>query len=153
MAPWADVLYAADTDWWDHKNGVPDFAGERWTVSIEAAKKYGLNYLEAKSSWLWSTTQGAVATGGNSGFQLINKAALDGAERIILLGYDMGHATGADKHWWDKQHPRESRYSNYKLWLEYIRKAAKYIDIPVLNASRESAIESFPRVDLKEVLA
>lgn len=153
LAPWADVLYAADTDWWDDQNGAKDFAGERWTVSVEAAQKFGLNYIEARTDWLWSTTKGKVATGGNSGFQIINMAALDGAERIILLGYDMGHSAGQNKHWWDDDHPRESRYSNYALWMQHMAKAAKYIEIPVLNASRESAIKTFPRVDLATVLS
>ncbi len=152
MAPWADVLYAADEDWWFKFEGCPDFQGERWTVSKKAADRFGLHYAEAKTQWHWSTTQGALATGGNSGFQAMNLAALQGAERIVLLGYDMGHAAGQNKHWWDEKHPRHSRESNYAGWLERMDRAAPFITVPVLNASRQSAIRCFEKVDLRGVL-
>jgi hypothetical protein len=152
LAPWADVLYAADDDWWDKFKGVPEFAGERWTVSEDAAKKYKLHFIGGKSSIPWSDSPGVIATGGNSGFQIMNMAVLDGAERVILLGYDMGYAPGTDKHWWDKAHPRKSRSSNYEGWLKSMNKAAPLINVPVLNASVHSAITCFPRVNLRDVL-
>lgn len=152
LAPWADVLYAADTDWWQMFKGVPEFAGERWTVSSEAALQYGLKHIDGKSQVEWSNDPKFIATGGNSGFQAINLAVLHGADRVILLGYDMGFKSETDKHWWEKEYPRDSRVSNYKGWLERMNKAAPMIPVPVLNASRESAITCFPRVNLRDVL-
>lgn len=159
LAPWADVLYAADTDWWDKFNGCPDFAARKITVCADSAKKYGLECIKYRADLLWSNEQGRIATGGNSGFQVINIAALElikngitGDERIILLGYDMGFRPGTDKHWWEKDHPRTSRESNYARWLEHIAKAAPLVPLPVLNASRQSAIYSWPKVKLREVI-
>lgn len=153
LAPWADVLYAADTDWWHNQKGVPDFKGERWTVSSRACDVYPeLKYIEAKAQWHWSETQGAVATGGNSGFQAMNIATLQGAERLVLLGYDYGHAAGMEKHWWDKEYKRESRYSNYAEWNKKLAKAAPFIKVPVFNASIQTAITCFPKVNLREIL-
>lgn len=155
LAPWADVLYAADGDWWEKFKGCPEFAGRRWTVDPEIAIKYSLNCIKYETKLLWSTDPCVIATGHNSGFQAINLAALHGHERIILLGYDMGHAPGMDKHWWEQEHPRESRYSNYKKWIEHMDKAAPLIKqsgIEVLNATRCTAITCFPQVNLREVL-
>lgn len=152
LAPWADVLYAADTDWWEDRNGVPEFIGERWTVSDEAAKKFGLNHVNGDSYITWSNTPGLIATGGHSGFQAINLAVQQGAARVILLGYDLGHARGTDKHWWEKSHPRRSRPSDYANWLERMNKAAPHIPVPVINCSRETAITCFPRAELRDVL-
>jgi hypothetical protein len=45
VAPWADVLYAADTDWWDYHQGVPDFQGERWGCDPRCCDRWGLNYI------------------------------------------------------------------------------------------------------------
>lgn len=151
LAPWADVLYAGDTDWWD-PYGRAEFAGERWTVSSEASLKYGLNWIGGDSLLTWSNDPAVVATGGHSGFQAINLAVLQGAERVILLGYDLGFENGKDKHWWDKAHPRASRKSDYRLWLELLAKAAPLIPVPVINCSRQSAITCFPRAPLRDVL-
>ena len=152
LAPWADAMYAADTDWWEKFNGVPEFKGRKITVSKEASEQYGLEYVEAKTQWVWSTTQGAVATGGHSGFQVMNIAELEGHDRIILLGYDLGMTAGMDKHWWEKEHPRDSRYSNYKEWIVKMNKAAEVIQAKVLNASRLTALECFDRVNLRDIL-
>lgn len=153
LAPWADILYAADTDWWERFDGCADFAGERWTCSEEAAKKYGINHIKINSQLVWSDTPGLIASGGNSGFQVINMAALDGAERIILLGFDYGYDPAqTDKHWWEKEHPRESRYSNYAEWNKKLAKAAEQMKVPVFNASVQSAITCFERVNLREII-
>lgn len=153
-APWADVLYAADTDWWvNHKDRWEGFAGEKWTVSNRACELFpALKYVEAKSEWQWSDTPGALATGGNSGFQALNMAVLDGAERVILLGYDYGHQPGMSKHWWDKDHPRDSRYSNYAEWNKRLAAAAPMIPVPVLNATPSTAITCFEQVNLRDIL-
>lgn len=152
MAPWADVLYAADGDWWDKFKGCPDFSGERWTLDVDAAKKYGLHHIDYKPQSPWSTDPAYIASGGNSGFQVANLAVLQGAARVILLGYDMGFKPGQDKHWWEKEYPRNSRDSNYADWLKRWEAAAPLIPVPVLNASRQSAITCFQRVNLREVL-
>lgn len=157
-APWADVLYAADADWWDLYKGCPEFAGEKWTVNVQAAQKYGLNYAAAKTQLDWSDDLAVgLATGGNSGFQTMNLAVLremqrGGLDRLVLLGYDMGFKPGTQKHWWDKQHPRASRESNYGKWIERMAQAAPKIPVPVLNASRATAITCFPHVFLRDVL-
>lgn len=152
LAPWADVLYAADTDWWDLYKGVPDFAGERWTVSQEAAKKYGLNVIDYQPQAKWSDDPSWIATGGNSGFQAINLAVLQGADRVILLGYDMGHEYGKPKHWWTGKYERPVRYSNYKEFIEKFNIAAPLIPVPVINCTRLTALNCFPKMSLLDAL-
>jgi hypothetical protein len=152
LCPWADVLYAADTDWWERYQGYPAFAGEKWTVSAEAGKKWGINTLQYESGLAWSTIPGLLATGGNSGFQALNLAVLQGASQVLLLGFDMGHAAGKPKHWWTGQITRESRTSNYDEWIKKFRNAAPLIPVPVVNVSRETRLDCFPRAELRDVL-
>lgn len=149
IAPWADLLYAADGTWWDVHNGAPDFAGEKWTVNPDAAEKYHLNYIAPKSK-AWSTNKSYIATGGNSGFQAMNLARVRGASKIVLLGYDYGYTD--KKHFFGDHHPLTDRHSDYALWIKLLNKAAVEIDIPVVNCSRKTAITCFPRMTIQEAL-
>lgn len=151
LAPWADVLYAADEDWWDFNKGVPEFKGEKWTVSREASQKWDLNYVPGDSQIEWGTSLDLIAYGGNSGFQALNLAVLQGASRVILLGYDMQFTSGR-KHWHTGKVNRPMRGSNYADWLKRFDKAAPHIPVPVFNASRNSAIKCFPKVTLTDIL-
>lgn len=154
-APWSDVLYAADTDWWtEHKARWEGFKGEKWTVSERACVLFPqINHIKCKTELKWSSEPGVIATGGNSGFQVLNMAVLDGADRVILLGFDYGFDPAQqDKHWWEKDHPRNSRFSNYAEWNRRLSAAAPLINVPVLNASRQTAITCFDQVNLRDVL-
>ena len=151
LAPWADATYCADNEWWHIKKGLPEFAGEKWTCNLDAAQQYGLEHIDIDFDIIWGG-KGVIASGGNSGFQTMNLAYLQGASKIVLLGFDYGY-TGTKKHWFDNTpYKRSSHSSNYKEWLKRINLAADCIDIPVLNASRESAIQCFPRMSLHECL-
>lgn len=149
LAPWADVLYAADGDWWDHYKGYADFKGERWTVDEAAAKKYGLHFIDFKPTDKWSNDPTWIASGGNSGFQALNLAVLQGASQVILLGYDMGFTI--KKHWWTGTVSRNIRSSNYLEWIEKFNAAAPLIPVPVINCTRGGNLNAFPRKALVDV--
>ena len=149
LAPWADCLYAADGDWWDTYKGCPDFKGEKITVAVREAEKYGLTLYQYDPKLVWGLDN-IIATGGNSGFQTVNIATLRGAERVILLGFDMGHK--ANKHWWTGKYKRDVRPSNYKDWIEKFKKASSIIPAKVINCTRETALDCFERADLRGVL-
>lgn len=151
LAPWADVLYAADGDWWENYKGMTDFQGDRWTVDVAAAKKYGLNCIDYINTCNWSNDPAYIATGGNSGFQALNLAVLQGAGRVILLGYDMGFTT--NKHWWTGTLKREVRSSDYNFWIKRFCAAVPFIPAPVINCTRGGYLECFPRMDLADALA
>ncbi len=152
MAPWADVLYACDADWWDHYDGVPEFTGEKWTINARAATHYGLNWIGGDEQCKWSKEQGRLATGGNSGFQALNLAELQDADRIILLGYDMGATPGGRRHWFGNHPAPLNRPSNYTGWVLNFAEAASVISAEVLNCSRVSALECFKKMDLRAAI-
>lgn len=159
LAPWADVLYAADGptssgDWWGHhiKEINNDFSGEKWTVDFQAALRYGLNHVGI-SNEDWSDQYGIVARGGNSGFQALNLSILKEApERVILLGYDMKAAPCGKRHWFGDHPGALNRDSNYKKWVGSFNNAAPLINVPVINCTIETALECFPRKSLRDVL-
>jgi hypothetical protein len=155
LAPWADILYAADLPWWDAYRSKITFDGELWTCNDYAAAKHGLFHIPVRMDQKWSTDPNWIASGSNSGFQGINLAGILGAKEIILLGFDYGSEPGKPKHWFG-DHPGEmNKNSNYRKWLERITRAAPEIEkagINVINATRETAITCFPKQPLEALL-
>ena len=153
LAPWADVCYAADPAWWDHHIGLVPIA-EKWTATDSTAEKYGINYAPVTSGLVWSM-EFPIASGGNSGFQAVGLAALQGHDEIVLLGFDMGHDPGAPKHWFG-DHPkgidRNSNYSDWLLLWELAAPKIKLSGVSVMNASRETRLDCVPRVKLEDAL-
>lgn len=150
LAPWADLLYAADTDWWEYHKGVKSFKGEKWTVSHEAALKYGINRIDYKPREKWSNNPEYIATGGNSGFQVVNLAELHGAKKIILLGYDMGFTK--KKHWFGDHDSKINRASDYKKWIKNFETAKPYIKSNIVNCTPYSNLRCFKMARLRDVL-
>ena len=152
IAPFADVLYSCDFQWWDHYKGVPEFAGEKWTIDQRAEAKYKINRINVLEKKPWSEEPGKIVTGGNSGFQCMNLAGVQGATRIILLGYDMQFGPDRKRHFFGEHPEQLTRSSNYKSWVEKFALAAPHIKAEVINCTRNSAIECFKKADIREVL-
>lgn len=150
LAPWADVLYAADTDWWEYHVDALNFKGEKWTVSYEIEKKYGINRIDFKPSEKWSHEKDWIATGGNSGFQVVNLADLWGAKKIILVGYDMGYTN--KKHWFGEHPAKINRPSRYDEWIKKFEQAKPLIKAKVINCTPNSNLKCFEMANLRDVL-
>jgi hypothetical protein len=150
LAPWADVLYACDDSWWRHYK--PEFAGEKWTLSEKAASEFGLNLIGKDSQGFFSTTEGKVCTGYNSGFQALNLAYVQGARKAILLGFDY---KDAGNHFFGKHPGQLDRASNMHKWVKFMHQAAPYMKMAgyeVVNATPNSAIQCFPFMRIEDAL-
>lgn len=142
LAPWADVLYACDEEWWDYYK--PEFVGEKWTINDKAANKYSLNLIGHDTSAKFCTSE-IIATGNNSGFQAINLAYLHGFKRILLLGYDFCFS---GNHWHGRHPHRLDKTPDMRRWIKHMSDAAplmKEAGLEVINCSRNSAIEAFKK--------
>lgn len=152
IAPWADLLYAADRAWWEyHLPLLNGFQGEKWTCDKPIAEKHGLHYIGIKNSLIFGKNN-SIANGSNSGFQLLNLAALQRPKRIVLLGYDMKE-TEEKSHWFG-DHPgkiKRTSKSPYHKFIRAFNSAASEIDPQVINATRDTALTCFPRRPLEEV--
>jgi hypothetical protein len=155
LAPWADVLYSADPSWWQHYGErVAGFRGRRVGLRLHGQPDdvEQLPYRMGEGLGL-----DIINSGNNSGFQAINFAFLEGATRIVLLGYDMQHTGG--RHHWHADHPRP--LGNFvpgmpELCQPKFTALARDLDargVHVINASRETALTCFTRQPLAEVLA
>lgn len=88
----------------------------------------------------------------NSGAGAISLSIRMGADRIILLGYDMQH-TGGKRHW-HGDHPRRlANAGNLKDFLpEFDRLRRHHPLVEIVNCTRVTALTAFPIVNLEEAL-
>src|SRR3546814_13561970 len=88
LAPWADVLYAGDYQWWKRYGEECTFAGSRWTYSERASREFDLHWHRAPGGY-------------NTGMRAMQLARDLGASRTLMLGYDTDLANGT--HWHGQQ--------------------------------------------------
>jgi len=139
-APWADYLFFHDRSWYDvYKNELIDFKGKKFTVATISDP--GIEHVGIKSF-------------GNSGAGAIIMGIKLRFKRIVLLGMDADY--DGDKTHWHGDHPRKlGNARSYKKWPEQMRRASEFtatMGVEVLNASRRTKLDCFPRVVLEDVL-
>jgi hypothetical protein len=144
IAPWADALYAMDDVWWKtHIEEVrTKFKGARYSVN-NLAKHYDCQQLPKP-----------FTSHGNSGAGAIRMAASGGAARIILLGYDMKHGDGGKRHW-HADHPRGLGNADVvNRWPAQFKKLHEALPegVEIINCSRETALDLWPKRKLEDVL-
>jgi hypothetical protein len=149
LAPWADILYAADSSWWNHTSGARSFDG----LKVSCEEVPGILRLRNAGRIGYTDEPDCVHTYGNSGAQAIQIAAKAGASRILLLGFDMQGTH------WHGSHPLPLRNSSQQLmrdWCEQMAQLATALaqrSIQVLNCTPGSALTCFPMASLERVLA
>jgi hypothetical protein len=93
-----------------------------------------------------------IHQGGNSGYQAINLAYLWGAKAIVLLGFDCSPSKDGKAHWFGQHGPQLTQRQPFDLWQAKFPQLAQDLaseNVPVLNASRETVLRCFERVDLE----
>jgi hypothetical protein len=137
------------------------FAAERelyLAVGKDAPDVFGVagaRYLLAVKSGL-SRDHGTLATGGTSGYAALNLAALKGARRVVLLGFDYGLTRGRhhyhDAYSW--HHPANDQ--SWQFWAKRFDTMADELlrmGVVVINASPQSAIGCFRKMSIEDALA
>jgi len=157
----ADHLYAADCKWWHHH--IHDinmgFTGKRWSCDPPGNTNWNnrdplewhITVLDCKIKQNGLSRDAAVVhSGGNSGYQAINLAYHLGATRIILLGFDMHWHSGKAHFFGD--HPEGFNNLQPDRYIAAFRtiKPEQY-GIEILNCSRVTALDAFPRHNLEDV--
>jgi hypothetical protein len=152
LAPWAEILYACDAEWWQSGNGN-DFAG----LKVSRSHHPGVMQVrlrpdgEAWCNRILMDEMGEIGAGGSSCFQALNLAVQFGCRRIALVGCDARIDKG--KHW----HPDHGgRLKNpvqqtADIWVRSFQAAAQdlvALGVEVTNCSPDSAINAFVKAPL-----
>jgi hypothetical protein len=135
----AAVIFGGDQAWWDAYKSEIDIPAKLWTCSMSASMKYGLGLLKnPRRHW-------------NSGLCAIELAEAEGADRIVLLGYDCSVRKGA--HWHgDHAKTQNPTQSVCESWCGQFDQLARRTKIEIINCSRQTALKCFPRAELEEIL-
>jgi hypothetical protein len=159
LAPWADALYGIDRGWWIANEGAPEFAGLKFCPSPSVCKVFALREVTLRQraeiliGEIGVIGCGLKTGGGHSGFQAINLAVQFGATRVALIGFDMTLERGA--HWHGDYHgvskPDAKRVETWRESLDACAPQFEMLGVEVLNASRESALRAYRKVDLNEL--
>lgn len=171
LFPFAAVLYACDEAWWDVYDGARAFAGERWSSHGNAqhndkracAARHGLALIRGSEGEGFARDPGLVHYGDNSGHQAVNLAAhfIGWCGRIVLVGFDLRAPEGRRHFFGDhpgRLHRSKAGSELDRYFASFIRRfetAARLLPqgIEIVNATPDSALTCFRRMDLKTALA
>lgn len=136
LAPWAEFLAANDSNWWRRHPQAKGFAGRRFSANRIA----GVEQIKAP----------LLRSNSNSGVLALECAKHLGAQRVLLLGFDM-HGThffgpytnGCGNTTEDR---RAFHQKQYQSW------AAANRDIDVINCTDGSALRAFRQIPLEKCL-
>lgn len=161
ICPWADALYACDHQWWEAKNGCPEFRGAlrvcvdyrvknhpEWGIKLLACEKTGDRFI--------LNQPGTVGWGGNSGFNCLNFAAQLHPAKIILVGFDMRKDLGS--HWHNPHtgiglsNPSAFSIDRWRRVTDAVAKQLAGIDITVINCSPISALKNYPKMAFEDAI-
>lgn len=161
MAPWADVLYWAD-GWWCDGNHLHDGNAHRlhlhtgrWKITRTRPEKPlppdagTVHVLHHERKEPYSSHPGRLA-GPDAGANCLNLAALFGARRTVLLGFDMGGGN------WDGRVRKPATEDPHgRIYIPAITRMAPHLalaGVEVINATPGSRLTCFPMTGLEEVL-
>lgn len=153
LAPWADVLYAADWQWWNYHVEAQKFAGMRVGI-YPVLPHLDILYLLNGGYGGIDYRRTHLRTGKNGGFQAVHLAYHFGAKQILLCGFDMRDVNG--KAHWHGEHPKQvNKERPYATWIKLFTHAAPlYVahGISIINCTPDSALHCFKKRKLEDVL-
>lgn len=158
---WIDFLFFGDGSWYlVHRRKLAKWPGIKTTCSPKFARRKqgkaeGIKYLAKDKSRKQgiSIDPSKISWNNNSGAAAISLARHLGVKRILLLGFDMS-ANSNHTHW-HGSHGKKNKRPPFRRHLQgfpAIAKDAKKMGIEILNVNKDSAIKSFSKVTLKEIL-
>jgi hypothetical protein len=154
-APYADLLFFRDTTWYLANKTAVD-AWSTLVVTSTASKWYSSNVRVVKMKHCEDFLIGGdiIKYGRSAGHTALSLAISLGAKKCVLLGYDCRLVDGRT-HFHEK--PADAIAITYKeyflpAWVGW-GDAVERAGVEVVNATPDSAILSFPRRPLSEVLA
>jgi hypothetical protein len=156
------VLYSSDRYWWAHYAGVPRFAGRRFGIEHTPGRadgrltKIGVSVYRNTGHEGVETKPGGLRTcANNSGGAAVNLAVHLGAQRIVLLGYDLGYGSHEKRHFFGDHPQGLSNSHNFPTWRKAFAtmvEPLKAMGVEVLNCTRTTALDCWPQVPLRDAL-
>jgi hypothetical protein len=158
LAPWADVLYAADDRWWDQHPDARKFAGLKVTPGEQPAKRYGLKLIsltdhrEPHKDDMTIETPGLISRGGNGGHQLTNLVIQFGCRKILWLGFDCKGDHWHGRHPIPLRNPTPQRLDLWARTFDAQADRLRQMGVEIVNCSQRSAITAYPKMSVADAM-
>lgn len=154
-APWAPVMYFMDWGWYNvHKKKLAVWKGLKVTVCDKCKDEPGIRVLKWRNRMGLDDDPRFITRGTCAGFGAISLAAKLGANKIILLGFDMRKVDG--EHNYHNEHKRtvndEIYKNNFIKPFQSLLEPIQEQGIEIINATPGSELPFFPIVEPEEVL-
>jgi hypothetical protein len=155
LAPWADLLYWGDRQWFEWNHGeLHRYAGplKVTRATIPPGERRGVEFhsmLHARREIL--ATDPCQLAGPDSGSNVLNLLLHKAAACAVLLGFEMRPCG----HWHDRHQRASDRVAYASRYLPHHTQMAPRLaaaGLQVLNATPDSALDCYPKVSLDEVL-
>jgi hypothetical protein len=162
IAPWAEILYAADRKWWEgywNKGalGGPGCSSYHGICVTMEAPPYdpGINVIGNGGSLGMDSRKDHVRTGFNSPAQAAQIAFHAGAKTVLLFGCDCRDFDG--KTHFFGEHPwtvpkNGNKYSTFLIGWKALADAIAGTGKKIINCSPLSAINFFEKQNLQDLL-
>jgi len=170
IVPDLELLYGCNLGFWEHHWGsdLEKHGAEKWTTNRDAADRFNLNWIAEKNSLGLSTDPDVIHHGHGSGYSLVSMAYRAGADRIILLGYDLKYAPdyngvahhigSTPRHYFGEYPAALQHWPSVKVsggvhveLLDYYRSIAQQGLVEIVNCTPDSAIDCFERKTIDAV--
>ena len=155
LAPDADVIYASDAKWWATNPAALACSGVKCSIEPRPgawpAVPAGVVVLRNTGREGYDRDPGCARTIQNSGAVGIQIAIKAGADRVLLLGFDMRGKN------WHQPHKLGTSSAEFLArcvvgYRSFARSIAP-LGVAILNCTPNSALDCFPKVSLAEALA
>jgi hypothetical protein len=158
--PDALAIYHADRKWWLHAMSdgrrAIDAAREMHPHATLHAADVGDPPLPGVRHWRVRSGHAglcaeadALASGGNSGHQALDLCRKLGFRRVLLAGFDMRESAGRKHFFGDYADKTLNTASPFATWVRRFRAVQTSPDFRVINCTPSSALDAFPRGDLR----
>jgi hypothetical protein len=157
LAPWADMLYAADGDFWTFSAWARSFPGLKvgmcqhpGVLEIAISRRTEARGEDRHNGF--DPDPSVLRTGGNSGYQALSIAVHAGARRVLLFGFDM---RGTHFHGPHSQPLRNTHPDQFAKWIARFSELAPILlalRVDVVNCTPGSALECFRKMVLEDAL-
>ena len=154
LGTFINTWFFADSDIFrEHRQDIEKWPNRIVSCAGAAKRHKKIEYLERCREHVLCFEPkkiGFPSRGANSGASAINLAVREGFEEIILLGYDM--KLDGEKSNYHDYYKKQTQQQTYDKFKEVFEAIAKEIKATVINANPDSALECFPKCELKDLL-
>jgi len=97
IVPDLELLYGCNKAFWDtYAVAANEHICEKWTTNLQSAHQHKINWIGERFAMGLCTDENVIHHGHGAGYSLVGMAHKMGADRVLLIGYDLKYAADYD---------------------------------------------------------